>query len=194
MKFVDLIKPNNWLSIELIFLNLYPDQEESIEDYREVFEKLTTITAVDTEMIIVLATVEDDFDPEEPISYVDVSGRKPNGGEHPDETNYAIEFEEWEKWLGMDLAPETLQNFNELEIIAHCLFEMTFCGFDEVEIQEQFEDIKKTKDELKSLSKEQFMKQTISLEDLMKKYDNQEDDFEDDDENETDDGSDLICN
>lgn len=182
------------MSIELIFLNLYPDQEESIEDYREVFEKLTTITPVDTKMIIVLATVEDDFDPEEPNSYVDVSGRKPKGGEDPDETSYAIEFEEWEKWLGMDLAPETLQNFNELEIIAHCLFEMTFCGFDEEEIQEQFEDIKKTNDELKSLSKEEIMKQTISLEDLMKKFDNKEDEDEDDDENKANDGFDLPCN
>lgn len=40
MKLKDLIKSNNWLSVELTLLQLYPDQKGIIDEYRNVFEKL----------------------------------------------------------------------------------------------------------------------------------------------------------
>lgn len=125
------------------------------------------------EMLIVLTEYECDTDGEnEPISlYVDVSGRKLKPETNSISDSYAIEFVKWEKWLGMDLAPETLDNFSELEIIAHCLFEMTFCGYEQEEIQEQFDSINKTIDEYKSLTDEEKKDQTISLEELKKNLD-----------------------
>ena len=77
----------------------------------------------------------------------------------------------WEKWLGMDVAPETLYNFNELEIIAHCLFEMTFCGYEQEEIQEQFDSINRTVEDYKKMTGEEKEEKTISLEELKKKLD-----------------------
>jgi len=71
----------------------------------------------------------------------------------------------------MDLAPETLDNFSELEIISHCLFEMTFCGYEQEEIQEQFDSINKIVDDYKSLTDKEKEEQTISLEELKKKLD-----------------------
>lgn len=174
MKLFDLIKSHKWLSIELTFLNLYSDEEKSIDGYREVFEKLQMIPPVDNEMLIVLKTVVDNFDPLEPFTYVDVSARKTTEEMDSMENNYAIEFEKWEKWLGMEIADETLENFNELEIIAHCLFEMTFCGFEEEEIQEQFKEIEKSAEDFKNLTEEERAEQTISLEELMKKLDDDE--------------------
>lgn len=77
----------------------------------------------------------------------------------------------WENWLGMGLAPETLENFSELEIIAHCLYEMTFCGYEQDEIQKQIDTINKTVEEYKNLTDEEKKEQTISLNDLKKKLD-----------------------
>jgi hypothetical protein len=128
---------------------------------------------VTDEMLIVLTEYEcDTYDESSPKStFVDVSGRKLKAESNSITNNYAIEFAKWENWLGMKLAPETIDNFNELEIIAHCLYEMTFCGYEQEEIQEQFDSIKKTVDDYKSLTDEEKKQQTISFDDLKKKPD-----------------------
>jgi hypothetical protein len=171
--FKDLIKSHSWLSIEITLLNLYPAQEEIFDDYKTVFESLQVLEPENSEILIVLIEYEcDSSEGNEPEStYVDVSGRKPFPETNSISDSYAIEFVKWEKWLGMGLAPETLDNFNELEIIAHCLFEMTFCGYQQEEIQEQFDSINKSIEEYKSLTEEEKEKQTISLEELKKKLD-----------------------
>ena len=117
-------------------LNLYPDQKKIIDEYRIVFESLQTMQPVNDEMFIVLTEYECDTDDESHAksTYVDVSGRKKAKSNCITES-YAIEFAKWENWLGMKLAPETIDNFNELEVIAHCLYEMTFCGYEQEEIQ-----------------------------------------------------------
>lgn len=175
MKFIDLIKSKSWLSVKMIFLDLYPDQADSIDGYREVFEKLHLLMPEASDMLIELSVVEDDFDPDETLFYVSVAGRKMNPEDSDDDMSYAIEFEQWNKWLGMELDSETLRNFSDLEIISHCLYEMTFCGFDEDEIQRQFADIKDAADDLKKLSKEEREERSFSLEDLMKEFDDDED-------------------
>jgi hypothetical protein len=122
MKLQQLIKSHNWLSIEITLLNLYPDQNEIIDEYRNVFETIKTLEPVENEMLIVLTKNKSDSfdDAEKSFFQVDVSGRKLINDPTSFSNSYAIEFERWEKWLGMELAPETIENFNELEIIAHC--------------------------------------------------------------------------
>lgn len=61
------------------------------------------------------------------------------------EWKYAIEFLDWSEWLDMEIAPETEAMFSDVEIIAHCLWEMTFVGYNRAEIREQFEEIKQAK-------------------------------------------------
>ena len=143
MKLKKVVESNNWLSIEMTLIKLYPNQIELINDYRNVFEKLQYLKPEANDMLIVLNEYLEDFEENSDVenTYVDVSGRKLVIEENSFSNSYAIEFVKWEKWLGMELAPETLENFNELEIISHCLFEMTFFGYEEEEIQEQFEYI-----------------------------------------------------
>jgi len=57
-----------------------------------------------------------------------VSGQDGTKDEQGRTIGYAIEFTEWKQWLGMDIASVTLKRFLELEIITHCLYEMTFIG------------------------------------------------------------------
>lgn len=68
----------------------------------------------------------------------------------------------------MEVSHDTMNGFNELEIISHCLFEMTFRGFDEKEIQKELSSLKRTSDELKNMTEEERKKNTTSLDDLLK--------------------------
>ena len=180
MKFSTLIKSHQWLSVEITLLNLYPDQKASIDAYRIVFERLQIMEPVRNDMLIVLKECACDIDEEDDSAstYVDVSGRKliPEPDSLTD--SYANEFDKWENWLGMELAPETIENFNELEIIAHCLYEMTFCGYDQDEIQAQLASINSTAEEYQNLSEEEKEQQTISLEDFLKELDKKSEDQE----------------
>lgn len=175
MKLYDLIKSNNWLSVELTLLRLYPDQDKMLDEYRTVFEKLISTEPIEYELEIVLT--ECDSDPifeDDKETYVDISGRKRIPDPNSITEGYAIEFLEWNKWLGMDLAPETINNFSALEIIAHCLYEMTFVGYDEDEIQDQFKSLNDSVEEFNKLTDEEKKQNTISLDELKRRLDEEE--------------------
>lgn len=173
MKFYEIIRSNNWLTIELTFSKLYPDQQGSIENYRLVYEALKFLEPVYSDIEIVLYQYHDD---DGQPSVVDVSGINPNP-EPDDITNgLALEFTTWDKWLGMDIKPLTLKEFTEPEIICHCLNEMTYAGFGEEEIQAEFDKLKSIVDEYKALTPEEKAKQTISLDELKKRISNDKSD------------------
>ncbi|MDD3772481.1 MAG: hypothetical protein PHC38_07485 [Weeksellaceae bacterium] len=172
MKLYDLIKSNNWLSVEITLLRLYPDQINMIDEYRNVFEKLKFMKPEENDMSIVLTEYDNDVDDESEIkTHIDVSGRKEEKEIDSLTDSYALEFVEWKEWLGMDLATETIKNFNELEIISHCLFEMTFMGYEEKDIKEQLDEITKRIDEYKYLTEEEKKLKTISFEEIKNRLD-----------------------
>jgi hypothetical protein len=173
MKLNDLIKSHNWLSVELTLLQLYPDQEEMLDEYRNVFEKLKITEPAEYDELEIILT-EHDSDPNfesEKSTYVDVSGQKKIPEPNDITNGYAIEFLEWDKWLGMDLATETTKKFSDLEIIAHCLYEMTFIDYDEEAIQEQLKSLNDLAKEYKQLTDEEKEQKTISLDELIKRLD-----------------------
>ena len=71
----------------------------------------------------------------------------------------------------MSIHPGALKEFSELEIISHCLYEMTFFGFDEVKIQEQITSWEKTIDDYKNKSEDEKRMNTKSIGDLLKELD-----------------------
>lgn len=165
MKLIDLIKTNNWLSLQNTFLSLYPDEEHLLDEYKNVFEKLHSLEFIDMDLEIVLTKIgseESDF-------YIDVSGHEINQNSSSD--TYSLASTKWNKWLGMNISTSTLNEFNELEIISHCLYEMTFFAFVEDEIQEYLASLEKSMEEYKELSDEEKKSQTFTLEELLKKTD-----------------------
>lgn len=154
MKFSEIIKSNFWLSVELVFIQLYPDEKNNISAYEKTFNDLKLLKPTETEISIVISWVKDDFDNHE---YVDVSGCERSYTQLPDEQNHslALEFTNWDKWLGMDVDEKTSKNFTELEIISHCLYEMTFISFDQEIIQEQIDKLEKLSEEIKNMSEEE---------------------------------------
>ena len=113
---------------------LYTGENESEEGYREVWAKLRVMQPQATHMTCVLRLTQSFDDPPEP--YVDVSGDDGSG------QTWALEFRPWAEWLAMPVKVSAeLNAMAETEQLAHCLYEMTFAGYDQADIAEQFEEI-----------------------------------------------------
>ncbi len=170
--FSQIVKRNHWLSVKLTMLQLYPDQEQNIVAYELIFEQLREMDPVETQMQIVISESPGD-EPGE-IHY-DVSGEKLIPDDEDKLPNsYAIEFTPWNEWLGMQISKSTLRDFNELEIISHCLYEMTFMGYDEKEIQEELSSLKDTVDEIQNLDEDEKKLKLKSLDDWMEELGKEE--------------------
>lgn len=163
MTFKQFLQNNAWLSISATLLELYPDEEKNSAGYEAVFEKLLMMNPEETDMTIVVTQVKDDFDGEE---YVNVSGTHNHPKTEEEKFSQAIEFSPWNQWLDMDISTESLNDFSELEIIAHCLYEMTFVGFEEEDIQEELSDLEKTVEDYKAMTEEEKQENTTSLDEL----------------------------
>ena len=159
MKFKQLICKYNWNDVHSTVIQLYPDQEKNIEGCKQVFEELHAIKPVETKMRIVIEDVFDEYDKE---YYTHVSGKDGslNKESNPDhfkddeignqEVSYAIEFTDWAEWLAMDIDHESLSKYSELEIIGHCLWEVTFYGFTREDIKKAIDTIHKRAQETKN--------------------------------------------
>lgn len=71
----------------------------------------------------------------------------------------------------MEIHPDTLRQYSDLEIIAHNLYEMTFIGFDEKEIQDELNIIQKSVKDYKAMTDEEKRQNTISFEDFFRDLD-----------------------
>ncbi len=163
MKLYEIIQANNWLTIEANLLRLYPEQKNSIEHYRIVFEALKFL---EPKEVAISITLHQYYDDNGQPSVVDVSGINLQPRLEDITTSLAIEFTSWDKWLGMGIDPLTLKEFTEPETICHCLNEMTYAGFDEEEIQWEFSKLKSIMDEYNAMIPEEKAKNTMSLAEL----------------------------
>lgn len=127
-------------------LQIYPDQKKSKSGYEKVIKELRTTKPVRTAMEIEVTKVKDPLEPHE--EYTDISGSKPKT-----KMSYSLEFLPWNKWLGMKIAKVSLLHYNYLDIVAYCLWEMTWMGFDQDKIATELKDLvdvgKKIKKDLK---------------------------------------------
>ena len=151
MKFAELVYKYKWDEVCPALIYLYPNDQKNIAVFKMVFEQLQKLTHAESNMRIILEKVFDEF---ENGWYTCVSGK--NGTlkkeENPEifkddkignqEVSYGIEFVDWEEWLGMDIDPGSISNYSETDIIAHCLWEMTFYGYTKEAIKKQSAQLK----------------------------------------------------
>lgn len=79
------------------------------------------------DLFIEVNIVEDDDE-----DYLDVCGLNIQNG-----NRYSIELCEWSDWVTMFITKETLDRLSKEDIVAGCLYEMTFFGFSEKSVMEQ---------------------------------------------------------
>lgn len=163
MTFKDLINRHAWSGVKYRLLEAYPDESDSIDTYADVYELLIGLAPVETAMRLrVHEKVGDDGRVWSDVSGLDGTRWKDQdenmrmtGLAGEEEVPWAIEFRPWEEWLGMEVDPETLQQLDEVDILVHCLWEMTFCGFEQETIQAEYEQILEAWESVKNSEDEQ---------------------------------------
>jgi Family of unknown function (DUF6557) len=134
--FKDIVQACTFGNVKKSLLTLYPDQKRNITGYRYVFETLRRTRYRENKegMKIRIEKVGRGKN-----RYFDVSGISAEG----DHQSYALEYTSWAKWLGYEVERATLKRMPGEEIVAHCLWEMTFIGFTQNKIRRRLAALKK---------------------------------------------------
>lgn len=144
----DLFNSVTWLPVEDAIRVIDPEDTEGVPDlyvHRRVFEQMCRIEPASREDWLVVEVYLDEPD-EQGVqdSWVNVSCTDLQYEEHRDgESRFGIDFLPWAECLGMRVTEESRSSYSDAEIVAHCLQEMTFYGFDEEKIQEDAREITK---------------------------------------------------
>ncbi|MBE0637021.1 MAG: hypothetical protein IH598_00700 [Bacteroidales bacterium] len=136
MTLKQLICSNQWDEVKDQLLKYYPDVIDAIQTYEELFYQLHFWKEYESDWKIF-------FEKREKNDFVDVKGKVEVISEDgTPETRYTImEFTRWAVWLGCEIDPDTLKDYSEPQIIAHCMWEMTFMGWDEEEIGSKMDEL-----------------------------------------------------
>ncbi len=183
MTLFELLESGGWPDTKAILLWSYPDVAESLDDYRLVLAKLRKLAPIESNMRIILRqTIREGLDDE---PFVEVVGR--NGQLNRDqcdfkcfqdsvdaeyanaETDFSLSLEPWEQWLGMRIDAGTLDEFAAPQIVAYCLWDMTFHGFEQWQVQETMDEIKRRVDEIDAMTEEEREGKLIPMEEVMRK-------------------------
>jgi hypothetical protein len=128
---------------------LYPDQQKNKAGYVKAIAELRKKRAQKTDVSIKVETMlakDDPFAEPEDKDWIDICGKKASGDE-----NWALDLTSWNEWLSMPITEESLKNFSELDILAHCLWEMTWHGYTNRSIQARMKDLKLRVDEIQEM-------------------------------------------
>ena len=98
-----------------------------------------------------------------PENNVKVLGIEAEGTDDGAVKRYALDYDPWENWLGMEIDADTRKRFTDAEIIAACLWEMTFFAFDPTAPLRALERMKRTMDEIDDMSWEMLEKHSTKI-------------------------------
>ena len=102
----------------------FESQKNSKNGYESAFNELMTKKRHKhklSDLFIRVEVINEDGD-----DYLNIDGIDIKNGKH-----YGIEFCPWEDWVSMFIQQETLDTMSKEDIVAGCLYEMTFFGFTE---------------------------------------------------------------
>lgn len=140
MIFKELILKYNYETILVRLIELYPEQEESLQGYRNALKELSNLKIRNSKMKL---NVYKHFDEDDKRYYTFVDGIDKNN------VVWGIEFTDWNEWLGMKINLKSLKEFTLLDIVCHALWEMTFCGYSQKKIKEERNELKRRIDSIK---------------------------------------------
>ena len=116
-------------------IKCYPNQKKNIEKYRKILCQLKDMKTGNSDIIIHCDKTKDEYLNKE--EYFHVYGKK-----YENPYNIAICYNPWSQWLAFEVHKNCTKDCNEVEFIAHCLYEMTWGGFEEKTIQNNWDKIK----------------------------------------------------
>lgn len=102
----------------------YPKPKKNLVGYEEAFRQIKKIKPKQSKKKIRIE-LEPFYDRGYDIFYIHVHGKT-------SKTSYCLMFTPWEEWLSYEISNNTEFYFEPIDIICHCLWEMTYCGFNNI--------------------------------------------------------------
>lgn len=141
MRLAQLLEVAPWAETEACFRRAYCGERrprdltdaEYVRLHEHVCVQLRLLGPEPSDVVIDVTQVED--------GAADVSGIGPGSQER-----LTLCLTRWEEWLGMEIAPSALERFPAPEIIAHCIYEMSFHGYEQDGIARFREDLERMAD------------------------------------------------
>ena len=163
-----LIRSVDWTGVEDALRLHYPQEVKDMESFRTVFQKLALMNPEPTRCWFVIKALEPWPDPDcdEPYGEAPADVGCTDGSYCEDrkgEILYCIDFRPWSECLGMEVLEVTRKQYTDAEIAAHCLWEMTWHGFEEADGGEFFEELTRRA--------QAPMEDFITLDELMRRVD-----------------------
>lgn len=131
MTLYDLIREVNFDEVFSRVCFYFPSQNNNREGYENAFNELLNKKQKKKHCIgdlFIEVVIEEDDDE----NYLDVCGLNIRNG-----NRYGIELCKWSDWVTMFITKGTLDRLSKEDIVAGCLYEMTFFGFSEKSVMEQ---------------------------------------------------------
>lgn len=122
MIFKDIINHVDWKEIKHELVNEYPETIKFIPQFENIYKRLEELPPKNNNTQIVIKKQKEEETEDE---YIKVSGIKM---QQDNENICNISQAKLDEWLGMEITEDTVNNYNDSEIAAHCLFEITFYG------------------------------------------------------------------
>ncbi|MFI5331057.1 MAG: DUF6557 family protein [Desulfobaccales bacterium] len=135
MKLAEIISRCTWPEVEPVYLDLYLKEKRKRKRAREAFEYIQSLQPIICQMRIHL-----EYQDDEAGGYHGVSGRDGSLRENGEEECFGLFLMDWEEWLGMEIEAETLKKYSELDLLCHCFWEMTWCGYSMEKVKKSGKD------------------------------------------------------
>ena len=180
----DVVEQTSWPEVKSALLWSYPDASDSLAGYRKVLEQLRRLDPSSSNMRIIVEEATESFGDED-SRYTSVYGKDGTknheledfdaGGGNPDsefadsEAKFGLSFHKREEWLGMRIDPISLSSYTASQIVAHCLWDMTFHGFEQMEVDATLEELNRRVAELKDLSEKEREKRLVPAEEVFRR-------------------------
>ena len=139
----DLIRMVNFEDVFARIIHYFHDQEKSKDGYQSAFGELLTKKQDKHRLNDLFISVE--LENEEGHDYLYMHGINKNTN-----ITYGIEFCPWSEWVTMFIDQKTLDTLSKEDIVAGCLYEMTYFGFSEKKVRQTRNDMYKGIEEAKA--------------------------------------------
>lgn len=136
MKFGELIEKYAWDELKDLLFKIYSDEKIRARHYAKAYADLKKLKPLPTRYELHVTYFG--FDEVTGFPRGSVGGVMPDLKPEGDEffrNDFALDLTDWGEWLNMTIHPTTLERMPEQEIIVHCLYEMTWCGYTNAYIQ-----------------------------------------------------------
>ena len=167
MRFAEVLKLATWPQIEASLRRDYCEDkddpnahDEFVLAHHHAYARLLELDPEADDTVIDIVSFDEEGEGAENF---DVSGIKPGSKD-----SWALDFVRWERWLGMELSRSTLDRFSPSEVTAHCLWEMTFHGYEQEEIAETDALVRGRVGELKEALRRGADSKFINAEDIFR--------------------------